>query len=465
MTFRPHYNNDDDEAPPPYEAGPSANTGLAANSTATPMAAPLHHQLYPVLTSNPNPGQYANDGTTSAGPPPLTSYHTDMNAAPLYPQYPVLTSSAPHNPFYTVMTSAAPASHPQAYPSMPFQASNGSFLRPYPAMQGMQPQQHQSSAPRVYTASAWDAVPSAGMPSSQSFASQAQEYNLVNLDEPSQTIATTASAMGSPPLSVPALSPALPPSISTATPVPALPLLSQSVPTAELPELVTIYKCRKCGATLESESAICRRIHTLTFMPAERQVQEITEADLEERRQCQERPGQSSLSLTSSSSTSALSDGSALASAPSPIPSALAPVPVLNPVRVPLPAPISSPLPVPSLAPVYISAASPMNNHGTNDVYLRRSMSVQNPMTTLKKFWRDAKGEFKNRQSWSTQYEFVSPPPLQPQTHLVASMHSPPPPPVPSPYAYSHAPPQAVPTAPPVQPWLAPSSAPSRSQF
>src|SRR5690554_3462886 len=103
MTCRPQYDND--EAPPPYEASPSTNTGSAANSAAVPIVAHQHHQQYPVLASNPNPDQYANDGTTPASPPPPTSYYPDVNAAPLYPQYPVLTLSAPHSPLYTVATS------------------------------------------------------------------------------------------------------------------------------------------------------------------------------------------------------------------------------------------------------------------------------------------------------------------------------------------------------------------------
>ncbi|KAF9991417.1 hypothetical protein BGZ65_000676, partial [Modicella reniformis] len=42
------------------------------------------------------------------------------------------------------------------------------------------------------------------------------------------------------------------------------------------------------------------------------------------------------------------------------------------------------------------------NNFGISSPQLRHSVSVQNPMTTLKKFWRDTKNEIKFQRSKRT---------------------------------------------------------------
>lgn len=163
--------------------------------------------------------------------------------------------------------------------------------------------------------------------------------------------------------------PSVPPHATSApTPTPAPPLA---------PGLVTHYKCRECGSTLESETAVCKRIHT----------------------------------------PSALYEGARigrLTATPAP-PQTYHQPQFQQPYYYPQP----------NVVIVSGTGSGPptvYNNYGTNDVYLRRSLSVQNPVSTLRKFWRDAKQEYQFQQQRRPAYDVVAPPPLA-TTPFVAPMN------------------------------------------
>ncbi|KAF9359522.1 hypothetical protein BGX34_008310 [Mortierella sp. NVP85] len=228
----------------------------------------------------------------------------------------------------------------------------------------------------------------------------------------------------------------LPTTIATNTPSPPVPSTSSFSMSAPQPipvPLVMGFKCGKCGAPLESDTAVCKKLHALSFV--ETFVQNATKLDLEERRRY---------------NTGVEWTGSA--SAP----------PVAGPSSSPYGSYQHHPQPqqqqqqqqqqhlgnqetriphngsnghYPGYHPYYtresedssahsISSSNSTsnsiptveNNHGTDNTYIRRSISVQNPVTTLKKFWRDTKTEIKNQSSRSQRssvhYEIVAPPPL-----------------------------------------------------
>lgn len=173
-----------------------------------------------------------------------------------------------------------------------------------------------------------------------------------------------------------------PPSVS---PYPSGP--PQAAPPPLAPGLVTHYKCRECGSPLESEAAVCKRIHTPSVLYEGARIGRVT------------------------------------ATPPPPPPQ--------NYYQPQYQQPYYYPQPNIVIAPAAPPAA--YNNYGTNDVYLRRSLSVQNPVTTLRKFWRDAKREAQFQQQHQPMYSVVAPPPLA-TTPFVAPM-------VPSPGMYPPGPP------------------------
>lgn len=244
---------------------------------------------------------------------------------------------------------------------------------------------------------------------------------------------------------------------SPAVPVPYMPS------PAALPDLVTLYKCRKCGATLDSDTAVCKRIHVGGFS-GDKQANQATEADLNERRKLISHANESSAGVTpnNGSSTSVGSQGSTESAVHDSnhgtsdvylnhrqynrsrrseefVPSAH----IVSP-----PALVESPssggglgratsMVNPPSTHQYLSSPSTSDNHGTNDVYIRRSFSTQNPVTSLKKLWRDTKKELSTIQQppySSRNHELVAPPPLpQPMMQQQQQQHQPYPQPYPQP--------------------------------
>ncbi|KAF9139008.1 hypothetical protein BGX30_008469 [Mortierella sp. GBA39] len=235
-------------------------------------------------------------------------------------------------------------------------------------------------------------------------------------------------------------SPVLPPMLAIAvlSPTPA-----PVPPPAALPDLITLYKCRKCGATLDSDTAVCKRIHVGGFS-GDKQANQATEADLNERRKSIPHSNGSGAGVApnNGSSSTVGSQGSA-ESAVHDSNHGTSDVYLhhrqYNRSRrseeLALPAHIVSPpalvessssrgalgratsMVSPPSTHQYCSTSSTNDNHGTNNVYIRRSFSTQSPVTSLKKLWRDTKKELLSIQQppySSRNHELVAPPPLPP---------------------------------------------------
>ncbi|KAF8924163.1 hypothetical protein EDD21DRAFT_382080 [Dissophora ornata] len=359
VTFRP-LEEDVEDAPPPYEA----TTPAISVSHDTSEAA--QQQQYPVLDNS-----YHNHSYGVATAPPSMDYYPQMTTAgdstvaPMtYSPYPDVEDPAS----YENEIFSTPPRNPQVYQSATINPRGAPWVVPEEtedAFMGKSPAMIESTmSPGGYDMMGQNSE--SVQAHQEDFTSQGNESSLLGYFPPE----------------------------SSSSLVPAL------------PELVINYKCARCGATLESETAVCKRIHALSAKMAERQVNQATNADLQERRRNYNDMGSSSAgahtsgdmeSMTShGSSSSLLMEGDA---------------PNYNNTQYMY---STSAYPIPTSSP----HATPENNYGTNASYLRRSISVQAPLTALKKFFRDAKKEVEFRrsgqqQSW--QHEFVRP--LPPTSH------------------------------------------------
>ncbi|KAG0215944.1 hypothetical protein BGX28_007170 [Mortierella sp. GBA30] len=504
MTYRPHF-DEDDEAPPPYEA--------TAPETPVPPATSA-----PTSTSHQNPNYPAQNIVHNTSP----SLYTPQNNGPLYPQrpplgyYPAMTTApvpvAAASPMFTapyVLYSPYQQQQPQyahypqypqypiypasqAYPAMPSPPANSPLPLGYPsatALPSLQPTAPLSPVGNHPLDVTWPNLEHEQ--SHSSAATVVPDRNLIDLDEWTGQKGTTASTPMPAEGAVSTTSPVMAPTSSPLSPLPPATMPTPASPTVppssatttEVPGLVTLYRCRKCGATLESETAVCKRIHAISLNLAEKQVRQATTADMEDRQRAYN-------GLTSGAAAAGSGTGLSSSASFSSSSSSLSHSPrngatsngrrsedmYLSPSRGSNSGgtiAVSPSQPYPST--MVLGTAE--NNHGTNDVYLRRSISVQNPVTTLKKLWRDAKKEMKYQSSMDQRYEFVAPPPLQQQTTTTIIV----PPPVPAPvsvdgtrpglgrsntfytpaYNPAHAPQQMIPSPPAQQqPHLAPSAPP-----
>lgn len=419
FTFR--IDDDDQDAPPPYEA--TAPTVTATTPLTLTTHTPAPHQLYPALSI-----QGSDSGSV---PPPSIDYYPAMATAPSPTTTPTMASFS----HYPVMSTPVqpPSSHlaqspqPQSYPTMPLQMTGGAY--PVPFAQANQFVYHPPIAPLTSSSESSSANTDPTMPYSPPVAMsdattfgdvkvrptnppRSPEHDLIQLNDRSDhgdgtEMPTTIAANTQSP------------------PVPSAPSFSMSAPQPQAPipvPLVMGFKCGKCGSPLESDTAVCRKIHALSFV--ETFVKNATKIDLEERRRY-----------------NAGTEWAASTSAP--------PVagPNSNPFgpyqhhqqqqhhqlvnqepRIPH---NGSNGHYPGYHQYYTrrsedgtanssssSTSIPIveNNYGTDNTYLRRSTTVQNPVSTLKKFWRDTKNEIKSQSSRSqrnsVQYEIVAPPPL-----------------------------------------------------
>ncbi|KAF9131672.1 hypothetical protein BGW39_001483 [Mortierella sp. 14UC] len=404
MTFRPE--DLEEDAPPPYAP-------TAPDTDSTVPNPEQHRQSYPALDTSyvvqqqqlqQQQLQQLQVGLPTTPPPPIH-------------YYPVMSSGT--------SIAAPPPVVPAAYPQ-------------YPAMSPALV----SSTPNVPVTTTAPTAP---------------EENLIDLDD--------TNGRWEPELSrVPHayISPVLPPMSAIAalspTPAPApVPATSPVVapaqyvalpPPVALPDLVTLYKCRKCGATLDSDTAVCKRIHVGGFS-GERQASQATEADLNERRKLVP-TGNSAANESSSTVGSSISQATFLSSETVHDSNHGARDVHFNHQQhngarrsEELPAgAISSPSVLvgsgtssssmscsgalgratsmvnpSSTTHQYHTAPSTNDNHGTNDTYIRRSFSTQNPVTSLKKLWKDTKKELSSIQQppySSMHHELVAPPPLPP---------------------------------------------------
>ncbi|KAF9150353.1 hypothetical protein BG015_007838 [Linnemannia schmuckeri] len=221
------------------------------------------------------------------------------------------------------------------------------------------------------------------------------------------------------------------------------PVPQHAPPPAALPDLVTLYKCRKCGATLDSDTAVCKRIH-VGGLSGEWQVNQATEADLNERRKLINHANESGAGVPNNESSSTLGSQGSTESATYDSSHGTDDV-YLNHRQYNRPRRSEELVPPHIVSPPalvnessssggalgratstvnpsthqYHSTASTNDNHGTNGVYIRRSFSTQNPVTSLKKLWRDTKKELLTVQQppySSRNHELVAPPPLPPPT-------------------------------------------------
>ncbi|KAG0312487.1 hypothetical protein BGZ99_009476, partial [Dissophora globulifera] len=370
MTYRPADDDALEDAPPPYEAtAPSTSTAVSQH----PLTAPAQqHQQYPLL--NPSAYQHTsyahqNDGTT-AGPtvyptenyPPMATQSVAITAPPtaIYTPYPAMTESV------ASVNNAAPAStpgpnNPQLYPEMPSESAGSSYPVPFSAPPVGHLPQHRPSAPWALLDEPEIPTPAASTPpQSTEYVDEkrTQDYgvsgDLIDLETGWNSSSSVRESSSSPTPTTMANAPA--PS-ATFTPLGA-------------PGLVTMYKCARCGATLESETAVCKRIHALPLSLTEKQIRNATGIDLEERKRSQRPSGIGGSVQETSDGNRASYEGGAYSPA-YPVPGSL------TTARV-------------------VTAA---NNYGTNDTYLRRTMSVQTPVTALKKLWRDTKKEISHQTS------------------------------------------------------------------
>ncbi|KAF9273547.1 hypothetical protein BGZ68_001404 [Mortierella alpina] len=521
-THRPQHEDDEDEAPPPYEATAPA-VPAAAIPAHTPHAAPAQplsqhqyqyqhqqqqQQHYPALTP-PHGHVYPHQPACPPAhrppyqPPPAFGYYPAMGPAPApappsphaaphapyphYPHYPQYAqySRYPHHPQFPHFQQPPPPqpqSHfppqpqypqyplyaaPQAYPAMPLHSSSGPALSlPYPSSTAPAPQ---ASAP---AASASGPATDGAQPSPTLVPPtvQAPEHNLIDFaeDVPSQssTAPTPTDA------AVPATSSGPIPGSSSPPPPPSLAPALVPTTATEGPGLVTHYRCGKCGQALESETSVCKRIHTLGLSLAERQIRQATTADLEKRRKSHDGTvgsvgvgaGPSTDSFSSASSSSTASQQQQQQQQPQ-----------SNDVNSPLPhsqtAAYSQQQQQAFWPQQYqqqagyaypaLTVAGPSNNYGTNDTYLRRAASL-NPVLSLKNLWRELNQTPEYVRPGVLVHPVSVPPPgpvMYNASHLGRSntisgpTYAPPPPP----------PPPMVVPPPPMQPWLAPSAPPRQT--
>ncbi|KAF9583539.1 hypothetical protein BGW38_009239 [Lunasporangiospora selenospora] len=625
MTYRPEDDGSDD-APPSYEE--------ATVAPATAVEERLSHQsLYPALDTSHLPPQR---------PPYSTAQYPAMSSpAPSavlpgtipFGHYPVV----PTVPTYPIIPPGHIAVH--AYPQMHASSTTNISSRTYPLESGMtqepnvgivtvpapaysqRPQIEEplipgldSPAPLIPGNLQPDRTPPASGPTQSAAEARRErerreENDLIDLmidihldnDLVSAILADDSSSSSSSPTSIRA-----PPEIVAPPPLTSpvvtdasgAPLSLQPTTMAmkgpTMPDLMTVYRCKKCGAILESETSPCKRIHALSLKAADYHIRSLASEvsgssgsnsssgdnnsnNGPDRRNSLERVSSSSSSLTgttpavSGGTTSSLVSMSTTTTESNPsigTQSTSENNPFEDPVRndylnsapafeagvhpnandgasettpgrvYPLYDPTANTtnpyypninrysvpaMPTPPIVPMTYE-----NNHGTNDVYLRRSFSVQRPVTAIKKLWKDAKQEYNFQQqrnpniygygytpggpSGGSGYEIIAPPPLpqmqppaqftpypvpgsipgyygqnganlsrsntysgphpgyqQPQYYLPGNGLPPPPPPPPGVaplYPHHQAQPQIPPIPPPPTPlWVAPSSAPPQHTF
>ncbi|KAF9900951.1 hypothetical protein BX616_002434 [Lobosporangium transversale] len=449
MTFRPLDENNRD-APPPYEAN--------ATTTSPPISPIAPHQQYPVLSAATH-----HDGTTSLPSPPPISYYPPMttisNAIPTvaavastaqYPQYPTMTMAVPDTssevpypiassdnffPSPLVTLTVSNFYRPQLYPTIPLQDSttnDGTYPISLSSTPSSLSVQYEPSAPSPHNPqwslySSTISTPATAASSLFQDDKRAMQNYYNELDSRVESTSITQH-----------------PYLSQASSQQQQQQQSPTYPSfpamTPIPKLVTTFRCKKCGTILESETAVCKRIHTVPVNFSERKVQHATGRDLRERTiydsdlfrmsshnsmgegrrrwsTAHENSHNDSYDAGNASADAMNSNGgdAMLHSSSSPQRSRATSYCY---------APFSSTGPGPPelglLAPPTITTTTTVTDntqYETSNGQIRRSMSVQNPMTTLRKLWRDAKNEFNyqsstSRSSWQQQYEIVAPSPL-----------------------------------------------------
>lgn len=279
---------EDEEAPPPYDPiAPSTTPQTTQILQSYPALDTSQNRHVPEATSEPPPPSidYYPAMTVSAPPRP-SPIATSMSP---YPQYPVYSSTVttvtqtttpvfqPHP--YPVFNPHVPGSvQGVAYPAM----SNPGSARAYPTMElGPHKLPQQPFQPSPIPADPWDSrqLLSAPLPSGASASDPKNPFNdgplverdLINLEDSPVHKPAFISDDLSPPAAL--ASPAL--ATPSVPPVPSTP----SEPETSGPSLVTIYRCKKCGAVLDSETANCKRLHTPTVLLGERQIRNVTRPD------------------------------------------------------------------------------------------------------------------------------------------------------------------------------------------
>lgn len=410
---------EDEEAPPPYDPiAPSIMPQTTTTHTSPYPALDTSHRRVPEATSEPPPPSLDYYPTMAVSTPRPSSIATSVSPYPQYPVYSPMATTVPtaptapgFQPSYPVFNPHVPGSvQGVAYPVM----SNPGSTRSYPTMEQILyqklPQQPFQPTVPVTPVGSWDhplpmAPGTLASDPGNPFNDQPPiERDLISLDDPTPVHKTS---FISDDLSLP---PALAsPSLATPSVPPGPPTPSE--PETSGPSLVTIYRCKKCGAVLESETANCKKLHTPTVLLGERQIRNVTRPDY----------GvigpRTSSDDASSTPTNNVGVGSGAAS----------PVPQSNHLLV---QPETG-----SLSHDYQRATyeqcqpyqgrneervgSSENNHGTDDVYLRRSIAA-GAVKTLKGLWK--------RQS-QTEHQIVAPPPLPtsvapPPTHSYAPVNN-----------------------------------------
>ncbi|KAF9435863.1 hypothetical protein BGZ76_005360 [Entomortierella beljakovae] len=375
MTYRPMDN--EDEAPPSYEAAISNTNGTSTEASEYHQYQQYHQ--YPMMQANSE-----GDG---ALPPPINYYPTMANipsspsthtvAAP-YSQYPAMPILVSQN------QTVAP------YPTMPTQSFSTPYPSPFanPYSPYSSPPQNQPSAPIALIDDSIDSsalghqhIQQENMIPQDSNSYQSED--LIRFDDEQEAVALPVPTSSPPPNSamLPALNSAMSPTLNSAMSPAHIPAI----------ELVTSYKCKKCGAILESETAVCKRLHTPTTLLSERQIRNATKNDLDERtRRDNEAEAQGSSISSQSSLERSRSCGSSIQSNDS-----------RQDSRRSEEQSTSRPLE---------TVPSHENNFGTDDTYFRT------PFTAIKKLWRDSNKEAANQRSESQRrsvaHEIVAPPPL-----------------------------------------------------
>lgn len=281
---------EDEDAPPPYDPIAPSTTPQKIQTTQT-------LQSYPALDTSQN--RHVPEATPEP-PPPSIGYYPAMTvsapprpspiatSASPYPQYPIYSpiitmTMQPTMPVfqpYPVFNPHVPGSvQGVAYPVM----SNPGSTRPYPTMEpGPQNVPQQPLHPAPISAGSWDShqslpaplpicTPANGPRNPFDDGPQIVERDLINLED-------------SPDHKSSFISDGLSPSLALASPALVTPSVPPVPPTpSELetsgPSLVTIYRCKKCGAVLDSETANCKKLHTLTVLLGEQQVRNVTRPD------------------------------------------------------------------------------------------------------------------------------------------------------------------------------------------
>lgn len=405
---------EDEEAPPPYDPiAPSTMPQTTTTHTSPYPAIDTSRRQVPESTSEPPPPSIDYYPAMTVPPPRPSPIATSVSPYHQYPVYSPIATTAPttrgFQPPYPVFNPHVPGSvQGMAYPVM----SNPGSTRVYPTMeQGLhqKPQQpFQPTAPTPPVGSWGHPLPTspstwANDPKNPFNDESAIERDLISLDDPTPVHKTSfISDDLSPPLAL--ASPAL--ATPSVPPVPPTP----SEPETSGPSLVTIYRCKKCGAVLESETANCKKLHTPTVLLGERQIRNVTRPDY----------GVSGSGTSSDEARSTSTNNASVGSG------AGSPVPQNNHLLVQLESGRQSHDYQQASYEQYQPyqnrneerVGSSENNHGTDDVYLRRSITA-GAVKTLKGLWK--------RQS-QTEHEIVAPPPLPisvalPPTHSFAPVN------------------------------------------